>query len=509
MINTAVLRRAHVARDFLNTVWQRARSGSKTRSGRPCPYCHAPMTLVAVSTGRTHLSLDVCLGCSCIWFDPGEYQATPMDCVVEPDGPPLFATQKERKRAPPPKTEPPRHPPPRSHSTTSLESLLDALASTTKTATRRTRSEPPKPARRKEPSAPAREPSPKSIDIKPSPGHKPLRPKRQAAKRDTRSLTSAVEPAIKVARAVTRAVPEVRRPKRPDPPRPSIDYNRSAYRTGAAHHGNESSAPDFLVGLLGLPVEDGKKQPTKTRPWLTWGTVALLAIVYLASGDSLGQMIERWGFLPEEWWRWGFVPVFTCFFIHASFWHLFSNAYFLVTFGDNVEDHLGMRRYFWLLVFAHVAGVVAHGVFDPRGALPLVGASAGISGVIAFYAVAFPRAKIKFLVLYKWVRINAIKALALWAGLQLLTALAQNGGAGSVSAYGHLGGAAVGVLAGLFLQRGRKSALEADRFRRGTEYGARWSPEDVRVHVPTKGYLRTELQVRSCWQQYLDAKRGA
>ena len=68
-------------------------------------------------------------------------------------------------------------------------------------------------------------------------------------------------------------------------------------------------------------------------------------------------------------------------------------------------------------------------------------------------------------------------------------------------------GAAVGVLAGLFLQRGRKSALEVDRFRRGTEYAARWSPDDVRV--PAAGYLRSELQVRSVWQSYLNGKRGA
>ena len=119
-----------------------------------------------------------------------------------------------------------------------------------------------------------------------------------------------------------------------------------------------------------------------------------------------------------------------------------------------MEDDLGPGRFLLLLAAAHLAGSIAHGAFDPRSAMPCVGASAGISGVLAYYALAFPHARIGLLFwfLWRWLRLGAIWMLLLYALLQLLGAWRQVAGASHVSYLAHLGGMGVGALAALALR---------------------------------------------------------
>jgi len=236
-------------------------------------------------------------------------------------------------------------------------------------------------------------------------------------------------------------------------------------------------APDeawkWLPGILGLPVECGVPA-AGTRPWVTWGAVALCVIVFVGAlvaggARALGDMIGTWGFVPAEWHRLAGATLVSSFFLHAGVLHLLGNMYFLFIFGDNVEDTLGWRGYALLLAVAHLAGTVAHGLIDPRSAVPLVGASAGISGVIAYYAVAFPRARLGVLFFFVfWLRLPAYVWLLLWGFLQMLTADAQLAGTTDVSAIGHLGGAAVGLVAALALRRRRRDALDLAGVKRGS-----------------------------------------
>ena len=168
-----------------------------------------------------------------------------------------------------------------------------------------------------------------------------------------------------------------------------------------------------------------------------------------AATGALGQAIKQWGFVPDDVFRHGGLTLVTSFFLHAGIWHLIGNMYFFLLLADNVEDHLGRSRFLLLLAAAHVAGMVLHAAFDPRGHVPCVGASAGISGVIAYYAVVFPHAKLGFLLrwflLFRWIRMPAYVALVLYLVLQLIGAWAQVSGFSSVSALGHLGGLGVGL----------------------------------------------------------------
>jgi membrane associated rhomboid family serine protease len=107
-----------------------------------------------------------------------------------------------------------------------------------------------------------------------------------------------------------------------------------------------------------------------------------------------------------------------------------------------------------LILAAAFAGDVLHVTLDPHSDVPAVGASGGISGVIVFYALQFPHAKLGvmfryFYYLFRWVTMSAFAALILWLALQIFGAFAQVGGFSRVSSLAHLGGAAVGF--GLWL----------------------------------------------------------
>ena len=212
----------------------------------------------------------------------------------------------------------------------------------------------------------------------------------------------------------------------------------------------------WLPAILGLPVEcDGP--PIQHCPWLTWAIACACVLATLpvllssARPGSPAGPTQAWGFIPAQWARHGGLTLITCFFLHSGLFHLLSNMYFLVVFGDHVEDNLGRVRYVLLLAGAHLAGLLLHGAADPRSDMPLVGASGGISGVIAYYAIAFPQVRLGFLwrfwLWFRWFRIPAWSALILFILLQLVGAGLQVHGFSDVSALGHLGGLAVGIAA--------------------------------------------------------------
>jgi membrane associated rhomboid family serine protease/Zn-finger nucleic acid-binding protein len=219
----------------------------------------------------------------------------------------------------------------------------------------------------------------------------------------------------------------------------------------------------WLPAILGLPVEFAEPE-RRTRPWTTWGLAAVITASFLATFPHIEQVIEGWGFIPRLWDRHGGLTLLSSFFLHAGFFHLLSNMYFFLIFGDNVEDHLGPFYFVLLLLGAHVFGVLTHAALDPRGDIPTIGASAGISGVLGYYAVAFPRARVGFLwrffLLFRWIQMPAWVMLVLFSLLQVLGAWGQMYGGGGVSYAAHLGGLAVGVTAGLYVRWARSQPPE-------------------------------------------------
>ena len=122
--------------------------------------------------------------------------------------------------------------------------------------------------------------------------------------------------------------------------------------------------------------------------------------------------------------------------------------YLLLVFGDDVENFLETRSAISYSFFAAFIGDIAHIVTEPRSEIPCIGASGGIAGVIVFYALEFPHVKLGFLLryifLFRWIRLPASFVFVLWFVFQLIGAWEQKAGISSVSSFAHLGGPFVG-----------------------------------------------------------------
>jgi membrane associated rhomboid family serine protease len=239
-------------------------------------------------------------------------------------------------------------------------------------------------------------------------------------------------------------------------------------RAEAERQGDSSTEPDTpawqMAGtVFGLPCLEGV--PALAPPFVTWTLVAVMSLVtwWVMRSPDTQTLVDALGLVPDRPFRMAGLTFVTSFFVHGGVWHLVGNAYFLLVFGAPVEGILGRARYGLLLAAAALCGALAHAALDPRGTVPLVGASAGISGVIAFLVLRFPRARMGFFFWRlrwardasggPWIRIPAWVWFAGWLAANALGAVSQRSGCTNVSAIGHLGGVAVGVAAWAWLRR--------------------------------------------------------
>jgi len=228
--------------------------------------------------------------------------------------------------------------------------------------------------------------------------------------------------------------------------------NEQLRREAAASSNPPDEEWKWVPAFFGLPVkidDDDLKQ----WPWLTWSLTATIALVSILAFFDLHDAVHRFALIPAEVWRYGGLTMLTSFFLHGGVWHLISNLYFFLLFGDKVEDYLGRWRFALLILSATLAGDCLHVLFDPHSSTPCIGASGGIAGVIAFYALEFPRARLGFMFRLYWIHFPAWGAFGLWLLLQFWGAYKQAAGVSNVSSLAHLGGAATGFAAWLFWRK--------------------------------------------------------
>ncbi len=226
------------------------------------------------------------------------------------------------------------------------------------------------------------------------------------------------------------------------------------------------SSPDhwweIIPAFFGLPIEYNYIS-LKHKPLATWILAALIALVTLYFYRDLGTAITNWGLIPDKWGRYLGFTFISSFFLHAGLLHLLGNLYFLLIFGDNTEDVLGKKNYLLLLAIATIVGNIAHIIGDPRATVPCVGASGGISGVLAYYCLRFPKASVGMIWYFRWFRINVRYMFVLWIGLQMILVFKQILGFSNVSALAHLGGAGVGIAFWLFTKKSFSKTTSADK----------------------------------------------
>jgi membrane associated rhomboid family serine protease len=232
-----------------------------------------------------------------------------------------------------------------------------------------------------------------------------------------------------------------------------------------------------------LPLKDDI--PARTTPVVTIALIALNALVFLYQlslglpGEpgalrSAQAFVHEFGVIPCRLtgdcptgadFPGPVVTIFTSMFLHGGLFHVFGNMLYLWIFGDNVEDTLGHGRFLLLYLASGVAAAVAQTLTDPASAVPMIGASGAVSGVLAAYLVLFPHAGVLTLVVFGFfmrvVRIPAVVVLGMWIVVQVLNGIVTYGAsvmgrgpAGGVAWFAHVGGFVAGLIL-LFLLRPR------------------------------------------------------
>ncbi len=149
-----------------------------------------------------------------------------------------------------------------------------------------------------------------------------------------------------------------------------------------------------------------------------------------------------------------FLALVTSMFLHGSIMHLGGNMLFLWVFGNNVEDHLGKVKYLLFYLVAGVVATIAHIGAQIDSTVPVIGASGAIAGVMGAYAVWFPTAKVRTVVVIMLVRLPAIVPLVFWLGSQFFI-----GPDAGVAWMAHVGGFVFGAFVGLIV-RGAKGVRD-------------------------------------------------
>jgi membrane associated rhomboid family serine protease len=209
----------------------------------------------------------------------------------------------------------------------------------------------------------------------------------------------------------------------------------------------------------------GDENPTARTPVVNWILIALNLVMFaleMLGGDTF---ILRWAFIPQRFteflqgsgdWTQP-LTVFSAMFLHAGVSHIVGNLLFLWIFGDNVEDQYGHLPYLIFYLLCGIVATFAQYAVGPNAAIPNVGASGAISGVMAGYLLMFPRAAVRIFIwpfsiflgnfgVPAWTMIGLWFVLQLVSGFQGLGAFSAEAAQGGVAYFAHIGGFVGGLL---------------------------------------------------------------
>ena len=188
---------------------------------------------------------------------------------------------------------------------------------------------------------------------------------------------------------------------------------------------------------------------------MTMRLIVVTACVYVL--QFLIPAVNQWGALRVDWFRqpWMAFQLLTYGFLHDVGYgageglllkfHFPVNMFVLWMFGREVEHRYGSRAFLAFYLTAIVVAGVAWSMFQALSAAPasLIGASGGVAGIVALFALNFPHRRILFMF--------AIP-MPMWVAAILLLVLDLNhamDASGRVAGTAHLAGAGFGL--GYFL----------------------------------------------------------
>jgi membrane associated rhomboid family serine protease len=203
-----------------------------------------------------------------------------------------------------------------------------------------------------------------------------------------------------------------------------------------------------------FPVSD--VIPSRTTPIVTIGLIVLNAAAFLyelqLNDVELQRLFDTFGVVPAQF---AWPAILTSVFLHAGWLHFGANMLYLWIFGDNIEDTLGRAAYLVFYVACGVAAALSQTAAQPDSAVPMIGASGAIAGIMGAYFVLYPHSRVLtavFLVLFlDLVEIPAIFFLGIWFLMQLFSGVGSIGAdaaSGGTAFWAHVAGFVTGAAVG-------------------------------------------------------------
>jgi membrane associated rhomboid family serine protease len=226
--------------------------------------------------------------------------------------------------------------------------------------------------------------------------------------------------------------------------------------------------------------------PSSSTPFVNYAIVALCALAFfaeLSGGDGGERVVEEYGMVPVRLTRPdeaavmtvqeavetpaglilvrererelapAAIPVWltlvTCMFLHGGWMHFLGNMWFLVIFGDNVEDRFGHIGYTLMYLGTGIVAGLSHLITNAYSPIPTIGASGAIAGVMGAYFVLYPHARVQSFMppVFTFV-LPAPVFLGIWFLMQTFSGLSAMNATQStgVAWWAHIGGFAAGAI---------------------------------------------------------------
>ncbi len=128
---------------------------------------------------------------------------------------------------------------------------------------------------------------------------------------------------------------------------------------------------------------------------MTVAAIVLTTLVFLyqlsLDPPAHEAFIARYGLIPAQ-----FVvtSVFTSMVVHATWGRFVVNMLYLWIFGDTLEDRLGHGRFVGFYLLCGASAAIAHTAMSAGSAIPIVGASGAVGGVIGGYLSLYPHSRV-------------------------------------------------------------------------------------------------------------------
>jgi len=198
-----------------------------------------------------------------------------------------------------------------------------------------------------------------------------------------------------------------------------------------------------------------------------------------------GLTAQRFGYVPA---RANLAGLVTYVFVHADWWHVLGNMWFLFLCGLALEDRWGRLAFAVYYVVGGVVAAGAHHLLTGDPSASLIGASGAVAAAMGAFLVLFASTKIRFVAFFAF-RIFSFEApayvmLPMWAAVEMLYALVAS--SSGTAHWAHAGGFLFGAAtAGAFRVLGVDRTLD-DRVERAAVLGGDPRIDTARALV-TKG----------------------